>query len=321
MNKLHKLIVALFVGLFMALSPAVAHEADGNNGQHRQCQHNLSIPIDANKFCYLPNSNSFVLIDSAENAIEILRSEQDSMVITGRYQIDKVAGRHDVNNIVRPVSVQVFGENIVFVATAANDSSCLGVLNMNCEEVAMYGLPCHSNAFFINPRDQYIVIAGTNAQGYDINTFEFKEGLNNMKLVPGMSHHYHVPRQSERIQQTDPIGAGLTIIAIVVVFLCLVLVAICINLLSVGVRKFQDKKSRKAAEAEAEKTGEPVSQHVSASDSEGAVYAAIAAAIHMYNEELHDEESQIITIQKTERTWTPWNAKFYNMNQQNPKRR
>ena len=44
------------------------------------------------------------------------------------------------------------------------------------------------------------------------------------------------------------------------------------------------------------------------------MYAAIAAAVHLYHEELHDEEDGIITIQKVEREWTPWNAKFYNMN-------
>ncbi|MCF0211812.1 MAG: hypothetical protein HUK17_02820 [Bacteroidales bacterium] len=44
------------------------------------------------------------------------------------------------------------------------------------------------------------------------------------------------------------------------------------------------------------------------------VYAAIAAAIHLYNQELHDEEPTVITIQKTERSWTPWNAKYISMN-------
>ena len=49
-------------------------------------------------------------------------------------------------------------------------------------------------------------------------------------------------------------------------------------------------------------------------DTSGEVYAAIAAAIYAYEEDLHDEEDTVITIQKVERAWTPWNAKFYNMN-------
>ena len=58
----------------------------------------------------------------------------------------------------------------------------------------------------------------------------------------------------------------------------------------------------------------PVSEGSSAANDQE-VFAAIAAAIHLYNDELHDEEDTVITIQKVEREWTPWNAKFYNMNQ------
>ena len=58
-----------------------------------------------------------------------------------------------------------------------------------------------------------------------------------------------------------------------------------------------------------------VAAAASAANKEGEIYAAIATAIHLYNNELHAEEDAVITIQKVEREWTPWNAKFYNMNQ------
>ena len=44
------------------------------------------------------------------------------------------------------------------------------------------------------------------------------------------------------------------------------------------------------------------------------VYAAIFAAIHLYNQELHDEEPTGITSQKTERSLTPCNANYISMN-------
>lgn len=44
------------------------------------------------------------------------------------------------------------------------------------------------------------------------------------------------------------------------------------------------------------------------------VYVAIASALHLYNEELHDEEPTVITIQQTHRSWSPWNAKYLSMN-------
>lgn len=51
---------------------------------------------------------------------------------------------------------------------------------------------------------------------------------------------------------------------------------------------------------------------VSSGDSD--VLAAISAAIFLLQEELHDEEDAVITIKNVERPWSPWSAKFFNMN-------
>jgi len=44
-------------------------------------------------------------------------------------------------------------------------------------------------------------------------------------------------------------------------------------------------------------------------------FAAIAAVIHMYHNELHDEEVAIMTINKIARAYSPWSSKLYFMNQ------
>jgi len=44
---------------------------------------------------------------------------------------------------------------------------------------------------------------------------------------------------------------------------------------------------------------------------EGNVNAAIAMAIHMYFNEIHDEESGVITIQKVKKSYSPWSSKIY----------
>jgi len=41
--------------------------------------------------------------------------------------------------------------------------------------------------------------------------------------------------------------------------------------------------------------------------------AAIAMAIYLYNSELHDEESNVITINKVSRVYSPWSSKLHNM--------
>lgn len=41
--------------------------------------------------------------------------------------------------------------------------------------------------------------------------------------------------------------------------------------------------------------------------------AAIAMALYLYFNELHDEESNVITINKVSRAYSPWSSKLYNM--------
>lgn len=45
----------------------------------------------------------------------------------------------------------------------------------------------------------------------------------------------------------------------------------------------------------------------------GEVNAAIATALYLYFDEIHDYESNIITIRKVSRSYSPWNSKLYNM--------
>ena len=45
--------------------------------------------------------------------------------------------------------------------------------------------------------------------------------------------------------------------------------------------------------------------------------AAIAMALHLYLNEMHDEESNVITIKPTERRYSPWSSKIYGLNNAN----
>ena len=43
------------------------------------------------------------------------------------------------------------------------------------------------------------------------------------------------------------------------------------------------------------------------------VNAAIAMALYLHFNEMHDEESNVITIQRISKTYSPWSSKIYNM--------
>ena len=46
----------------------------------------------------------------------------------------------------------------------------------------------------------------------------------------------------------------------------------------------------------------------------GQATAAIAMALHLYYNGVHDEEPTQVTIKKVERRYSPWNSKLYGMN-------
>lgn len=52
---------------------------------------------------------------------------------------------------------------------------------------------------------------------------------------------------------------------------------------------------------------------------EGNVTAAISLAMHMYFNELHDEESNVVTIKKVKKAYSPWSSKIYGVNHNWPR--
>jgi hypothetical protein len=41
---------------------------------------------------------------------------------------------------------------------------------------------------------------------------------------------------------------------------------------------------------------------------------AIAMALHLFYDEVHDDESNVITIKRIERRYSPWSSKIYGIN-------
>lgn len=115
-----------------------------------------------------------------------------------------------------------------------------------------------------------------------------------------------------RFAKYDPTGLGMTITAVSVVFLALILLFIIFK----QVGKFYIKKERKKAAAA---KGEPEPKvKVKAKDLEGIsgeVCAAIAAAIYEMQNDLHDIEDTILTIEKTTVNYSPWSSKLYGLRQ------
>jgi Na+-transporting methylmalonyl-CoA/oxaloacetate decarboxylase gamma subunit len=45
----------------------------------------------------------------------------------------------------------------------------------------------------------------------------------------------------------------------------------------------------------------------------GEVRAAISTALHLFFDEMHDEESNVITIKRVRKVYSPWSSKIYGL--------
>lgn len=330
MNKIIKPIATMLVGLVLTVGTAFAQIGRGVNppagavptpvvdelAQQPLCAEALA-PMDftSNEACYIPEKKAFVLIDSIDCAVDLLVRQADGLQRVGRFTTDTYRGRHDLVNILRPKSVSVLGDKILVLASSKKDTSYLAVVSMDpvkCNDeqgfdslkaVSLIGFSSNAYAFHVDPANNEIIAVGKNPVGYDINFVSFANGVEN--ITSSGTFHYHVPKQSERIQASDPYGAGLAVVAVSVVFFALVCIMFMMGGYGKLIQRFQNRKQASGKATATSGTGNAL---------EGEVYAAIAAAIYAYSQDLHDVEDTVITIQKTERAWTPWNAKFYNMN-------
>lgn len=101
-------------------------------------------------------------------------------------------------------------------------------------------------------------------------------------------------------------GYTISVVSIIVVFVALaILIFIFMTIPKVLEMNIKNKlkKSGKTEERQA-------------INSNADVNVAIAMGLHMYLDELHDEESNIITIRNAQKQYSPWNSKIYGVQNQ-----
>ena len=110
-------------------------------------------------------------------------------------------------------------------------------------------------------------------------------------------------------RERDERGLGLTVMAMCIVFGALLLLSICfyiINRIGASVQRRNKVLSQNPAAVEAAARGERPDH-----DS-GEEIAAIVMALHEHLN-VHDRESNRLTLNKIRKAYSPWNSKIYNM--------
>ncbi len=94
-----------------------------------------------------------------------------------------------------------------------------------------------------------------------------------------------------------------SVIGIVVVFVALTILVLLFELVQYLILSSAKRKQIKAGKKEEEIVD------IAANE-----IAAISMALHLFLSDVHDEESNVITIKRIERRYSPWNSKIYGLN-------
>lgn len=116
--------------------------------------------------------------------------------------------------------------------------------------------------------------------------------------------------KSAMMKRTDPYGLFLTVTAMSVTFLVLAILYLVFK----QVGKFHIKKKSENAVKAMEGTGKSAKADTSGQVS-AETYAAISMAIHMFmvENEAHDFEDTVLTINKVSKSYSPWSSKIYTL--------
>lgn len=125
---------------------------------------------------------------------------------------------------------------------------------------------------------------------------------------------------SERFRQMDPTGGIMAITAMTVVFSALLLLYLIFRTIGKLMTRSAKKKRVREEQAKQPEIVDGAGLPLIGPDIHGEELAAVAMAIYQYQNDLHDIESNVITINKVAKAYSPWSSKIYGLRQMPPKK-
>ena len=140
MNTIYKITLAVLfsISLMTATAQPPMHEGACAGGPaaeeqpHEGCMmHGMMPTVDFQsvKICFAPQMGAFVAVDSVECSVHLVAMTENGLDTIGSYKTDNTHKRHDLKNILRPVSVGFLGKYVVVLASAVNDSAYVALLD------------------------------------------------------------------------------------------------------------------------------------------------------------------------------------------------
>jgi len=102
----------------------------------------------------------------------------------------------------------------------------------------------------------------------------------------------------------DSDGLVLVIIGYCIVFMALLLLYLFFRYIIPSILRIKIRKSRFIIDPDSSEINQKI-------EVTGEVNAAISMALFLYYNELHDKESNILTIKRVSKVYSPWSSKIY----------
>ena len=113
----------------------------------------------------------------------------------------------------------------------------------------------------------------------------------------------------ENFEQHDSVGIGMSVTAMLVVFVGLILLYISFKFIGKASVRLRTTRAMKAKGiTDREEAKEKMLGHAP-----GEVYAAISMALHEMQSDVHDVEETVLTITRVKRSYSPWSSKIYTL--------
>ena len=165
------------------------------------------------------------------------------------------------------------------------------------------GIPVdHSYARVEDGADEWVIKGGSDPSNYVTPSTNNRTIDKNTKI--------------DAFKKYDSFGIGMSIIAMGVVFVGLSLLYFAFKLIG-SIAVYLNKRNAMRAHGITDKQE---AKAKSIGVEEGEVFAAIAMAMHEYQQDVHDVEATILTINKVKRNYSPWSSKIYTL-RETPHRR
>ena len=259
--------------------------------------------IQQQNLVYDEKNKVFYIININNNSLDIIDySNLDSLKFIRKIDLSAY-GKTPTSLAFANKTLAITIENKVIL-----DSGKVVFFNSNGDYITSLAVAPYVKSIAFDEIGKKVFITNFDASGYKINVIDISKGIENISDANITTLAYEKEKAADSFIKLDPIGIGMTMVAMSIVFVALILlylIFIYIGYLNTsGFRKKSLEKKGKLEEAS--KIGE---------DAPGDVYAAIAIALHLYQSQIHDEENTVITMEKVARTYSPWSSKIYGLRQ------